>query len=266
MYEIIVILYLRDRKTDPILMYIQALTLFSTTLLSGLFAIAFPKKFQRHRKLLLIFGGSFLFSLTLVDILPLLYRQAASQPTLLYYLLIGFFFQFFLDLLSHGIAHGHTHSHSHLTSAVAPIGLLSALFIHALFDGLLLSGVHHLSPTAHAHNHSLLSGVLLHKIPATLSFVTILLQHTYSRKIIFTYLFIFAIASPIGCLLPAILANSHTLTHSQPLLAIFAISIGNLLHIASTILSEANPNHHFNLTTLAAYLSGAALAVVATLS
>lgn len=250
------------------LIYLQATILFATTLLSGLFVFLFPKKIATHSQLFLTFGGSFLFSLTLVDILPTLYAFTGTYPSLVYYLLIGFFFQFFLDLLSHGIAHGHGHiEKTHAHHPINCLGLLSALFIHAMFDGILVSGAEHLiipQGAHHHHSHSLLSGVLLHKIPATFSFVAILIQHQYKRQTIAFYLLLFALASPLGCLLATFLEENNTLIQ-QPLVFCWALAVGNLLHIATTVLSEANPNHHFSGATFTANLAGALLAVMAVL-
>lgn len=246
--------------------YLQAAALFSTTMVSGLLVFAFPKKVAAHSKLFLIFGGSFLFSLTLVDILPALYAVANDYHALMYYLLIGFFFQFFLDLLSHGVAHGHVHG-THTHRPISCIGLLIALFIHAMFDGLLVSGADHIiSGTAHHHHHShsLLSGILLHKIPATFSFVAILRQHKQKLSTVVIYLFLFALASPLGCFLSTFLETESGILH-QPLMVCWALAVGNLLHIATTILSEANSDHHFSFATFSMNLAGALLAVMAVL-
>lgn len=239
--------------------YLQPIILFITTLLSGCFILWYPNKMPKHSSLILTFGGSFLFSLTLLHVLPDLYHHVRGHHYLLYFLLVGFFFQFFLDLLSHGIAHGHVHeAHSYKPSRTA-FGLFMALFIHAIFDGILVSGANH----GHdGHEHGLLGGIVLHKIPATFALMSVLVQYKYKVRTMAIYLFLFALASPIGYFLPSLLQGTSVFGEKS-LLAFFALAVGNLLHIATTILAEATADHRFNISKIMAYLVGALFAVMA---
>ena len=237
--------------------YLPAAIFFFTTLLSGFFVLNYPQKVTTHSRLLLTFGGSFLFSLTLLHLLPEVYHHVEKYPFLRYCLLLGFFFQFFLDLLSNGIAHGHTHKGDKKLSGSA-FGLFSALFIHALFDGLLLGDTMH----SHAHRHSLLIGVVLHKVPTTFALMAILLKYAYKKPTIVAFLFLFSLASPLGCFLPRLLDSIHLL-ETKWLLACWALAVGNLLHIATTILAEANADHRLSIPQMMAYLAGAFFSIMA---
>ena len=229
-----------------------------------------PKKIASHSQVFLTFGGSFLFSLTFVHILPTLYTFLDDYPSIVYYLLGGFFCQFLLDLVSHGAAHGHLGAPSK-KPPISCLGLFAALFIHAMFDGLLVSGAEHLIMPAgghhhhHHHSHGLLSGILLHKIPATFSFIAILQQQRYSPRNIAFYLFFFALASPLGSLLSIFLQGGQHFPQETLVMA-WALAVGNLLHIATTVLAEANPHHHFSVKNLLAHLAGAFFAVMAAMS
>ena len=77
--------------------YLPAAIFFFTTLLSGFFVLSHPQKVATQNKLLLTFGGSFLFSLTLLHLFPEVYHHVEKYPYLRYCLLLGFLFQFFLD-------------------------------------------------------------------------------------------------------------------------------------------------------------------------
>ena len=240
----------------------NAIFLFITTMLSGMIFFLLPKKAQKHSDLLLIFGGSYLFSLTLVDLLPHVYLFAQSNHMVIYALLIGFFLQFFLDLLSQGVAHGHMHS-VEIHSKISSLGLLGALFLHAIFDGLLIGGAQHLISDihhGHTHHHGLLSGIILHKLPTTLSFIAILVQQQHSKSSLLLYLLIFALGSPLGCFIASFLQSSSVI--QTPLMIGWGLAVGNLLHIATTILSESNADHHFKWASFLANLLGALLAIL----
>lgn len=249
-------------------MYLKLLALLGIPLCSGLFIYTLPALSPRTFKLLLIFGGSYLFSFMLVHLLPELFAEAVptAHTTIGIYLLLGFFLQLFLDFFSGGIAHGHVdahetpHTHSHLGKSVI---LLIALCIHALLDGLLLS-LPETTLHAHRHENGLLIGILLHKIPISFTLTTMLIHLQHSKKTVFFYLLLFSIASPVGWAISHHLQVCHFFS-LQGLTILRAIAIGNLLHIATTILFESSPQHHFNAHKLFAILVGAILATVVVL-
>ncbi len=246
-------------------MYFKLLALLSVPLCSGLFLYTLPALSPRIFNFLLIFGGSYLFSFLLVHLLPELFAEASptTHTGIGIFLLLGFFLQLFLDFFSGGIAHGHIDelpTHFYLGKSVT---LLIALCIHALLDGFLLN-LPEITHAHHYHSNSLLIGILLHKIPISFILTTMLIHLQHSKKTIFFYLLIFSMASPIGW------AISHHLQHYhffslQGLTILRAIAIGNLLHIATTILFESSPQHHFNSQKLLVILVGAILATITSL-
>ncbi len=241
--------------------------LFFTTVFSGGILLCFPKIQKQTTDPLLFFGGSFLFSLTLIDILPELY-SISSKSGLKYIIvatLFGVYLQFFLDLWSHGVSHGHLPNNDFKPLPVwSSIGLLTSLSIHALMDGLSLGGYSHLfcDIAEHDHSHQILSAIILHKIPASFALTTILMQRRYNYKIIICFLLIFALASPLGCWIGSVIPSDYTLGGYQLLGLLWAVSVGSLLHIATTILSEATSDHKFNLIKVLMISLGAFFALL----
>ena len=154
-----------------------------------------------------------------------------------------------------------THIHQTLTKTT-PLTL--ALCIHAILDGLLLN----LSPTTHplhTHcHHSLLAGILLHKIPIAITLTTMLKNLTQKKIVIFAQLLLFALATPLGIILGQTIQDYNPLT-SKTLLFIRAIATGSLLDVATTILFESNPQHHFNHKKLLTIITAGLIATATTL-
>lgn len=243
-------------------MYIKLFTLFFIPLCSGLSIYFIPTLPRQAYKLLLVFGGSYLFSFMLVHMLPELFSDArGSYETIGLCLLLGFFLQIFLDFFSKGIAHGHveTIQHARALNLVKIIPIVIALCIHALLDGLLLN-LSTPSPIHHHCSESLLLGILLHKIPISFTLAIMLNRMVNGQKTVFTLLFLFSLASPVGWALAHSL-QTHDLLSFKLLLIIRAIALGNLLHIATTILFESSPQHHFNAQKLFVILAGGMMAV-----
>src|SRR5690606_25021742 len=104
-----------------------------------------PKGKNTSYKMLLVFAGSFLFAITVIHILPELYRQSLGLELIGLFVLIGFFLQQLLEFFTSGVEHGHihthdaTHGHHHHQHAVSAIVLLMALCIHAFLEGGMLA-------------------------------------------------------------------------------------------------------------------------------
>src|SRR5436190_22353993 len=101
-------------------MTLKLLVLFFTPLLSGLLIYLVPKGKATNFKLLLVFAGSYLFAITVIHILPELYRQNSGLELIGVFVLAGFFLQQLLEYFTSGIEHGHlpvepsdTHVHEH---------------------------------------------------------------------------------------------------------------------------------------------------------
>lgn len=128
-------------------MTIAILALFFTVILSGFLVKVFPPTNAKWLKMALAFSGAYLFTITIIHLLPEVLLNSSSSPYRVgYWVLAGFFLQLVLELFSHGVEHGHIHHHGHTDSM--PFLLLGSLFVHSFLEGSIL--VEH----GHAHAHS----------------------------------------------------------------------------------------------------------------
>ncbi|WP_026135463.1 ZIP family metal transporter [Nafulsella turpanensis] len=248
-------------------MLMYALILFASAMVGGLLVLRVGNIRERTFKLLLVFAGAYLFSITVIHFLPEILGGAENPGRVGLYVLIGFFLQMFLEYFTSGVEHGHLHgleqekSHSH-SHHFTPFTLLIALCIHALLDGALLA---HPGEGGHLHDtDALLAGVVLHKMPAAFALMSLLLHQLGSGKKAIGMLTIFALASPVGLFL------SHFMMGQEEGWQMFTgiiypLVAGSFLHISTTIFIENSPEHNFNLHKLIASLAGALIAVVAEL-
>jgi zinc transporter ZupT len=234
-------------------MVITIVLLFGCTVLGGLAAIRFGYT-QKSIHLPLIFAGSYLFSITILHILPEVFTMSSDQRRIGLFVLIGFFFQQFLEHFTSGVEHGHFHEPK---SSRSKYSILIALIIHSLMEGSLLT---HNSPFHGQNNsYSLLIGIILHKAPAAFALMAVYknTKNISLQQII--VLLVFSIASPIG-----MIANNYILNLSpESLYVLFAFVSGVFLHISTTIFVESSPGHHFKFSKIIISLLGALLAIVA---
>ena len=242
-------------------MIVDIIVLFFSVFLTGLILLSKPLKGIANLKSFLIFGGSYLFSLTIIHLLPEVFHHTDKDITLGYFVLLGFFLQLTLEHFSQGIEHGHVHVHKDPSRILSrPIFLLISLSIHAFLEGTLLA-----HPNIVVHDHSskaLLIGIVLHKVPAAIALCSVLLSVMENRAKVITYIFIFALASPLGLLLSDYLISINFLS-SKLFLILFAIVSGNFLHISTTIFFETSPDHHLSAKKLLISILGAAVALLA---
>ena len=90
-------------------MLLNVLILFFSTLLAGLVALIIPKINSKYFYLGLVFSGAFLFSITIVHLLPELFSDRSSPGWIGLLVLLGFFMQLLLDFFTSGVEHGHLH-------------------------------------------------------------------------------------------------------------------------------------------------------------
>ena len=255
-------------------MYNQLILLFAVSIISGGGVLLLPKLSYKHFPILLAFGGSYLFSFMMVHVLPeyfsFVFSQNISMQLAGGYMLAGALVQLTIDYLSQGIAHSHHapagsgHHHNSMQVTDQSLGLVVALCVHALFDGLLLG-----MPSAQLHVHcahsvafgGLLLGIILHKIPATISLVSVLLHHGRKRSYILLALLCFSIATPLSWLASSYLSSNNTLSASW-LIVGWGMATGNLGHIATTILSESNPDHKIDATKVGVSMLGVLVALL----
>ncbi|MFD2200480.1 zinc permease [Shivajiella indica] len=245
--------------------------LFITAMLAGGLAYFIPKWEERYFKLVLVFAGSYLFAITVLHILPELFVESHNATQMGLYILLGFFIQQILALLSTGVEHGHIHhhpGHQH-TASIGVWTIMIGLFLHAFLEGTLLGNeagltahVHDHSGHSHHHHHSggnLLFGILLHKGPEAFALVAVLMSMMRKRWI-FVLLLIFSLASPLGMLLSNYLYESKILG-GETLNMFYGIVAGGFLHISTTIFFESSPDHRFYLNKVLVSMLAFGLAI-----
>lgn len=248
-------------------MTLKLLVLFFTPLLSGLLIFLVPKGKSTNYKMLLVFAGSYLFAITVIHILPELYKQSLGLELIGLFVLIGFFLQQLLEYFTSGVEHGHIHTsdhdHEHVHHhghhhSVSAIVLLFALCIHAFLEGGMLAQPLSIGPVY--DTNAILLGIALHRAPAAFALMTVLAFQLHSRKKAIPYLVGFSLAAPIGLLISSYLAQEDVLS-SIGLIYLYALVCGNFLHISTTIVFESSPEHKFNARKLAIAVFGALVAV-----
>src|SRR5258708_18539449 len=149
--------------------------LFFVAVGAGSLAFYVPKISNGNYKLALVFAGSYLFSITIIYMLPELFHQDIQPGYVGMYVLAGFFLQQGLEFLSSGVEHGHIHIHDegHQRKESSAILVLLALGIHALLEGGLLA--HPRTVEHHHDSDTLLLGILLHKAPEAFALMSVLL-------------------------------------------------------------------------------------------
>lgn len=246
-------------------MTLKLIVLFFTPLLSGLAIYLLPQGKIRNFKLLLVFAGAYLFSITVIHILPELYIQNREVELIGLFVLAGFFLQQLLEYFTSGIEHGHIHTHDdhshhghHHHHQVSAIVLLTALCVHAFLEGAMLA-----QPDSFTMNYdvnAILLGIALHRAPAAFALMTVLAFQLHSRNKAIPYLVGFSLAAPIGLFVSTYLVDADVLSNSG-LTYLYALVCGNFLHISTTIVFESSPDHHFNARKLTVAVLGALVAV-----
>jgi zinc transporter ZupT len=248
-------------------MTLKLLVLFFTPLLSGLVVYLVPKGKNTNYKLLLVFAGSYLFAITVIHILPELYRQHLGIELIGLFVLAGFFLQQLLEYFTSGVEHGHIHNHessevshhhSHHHRSISSLVLLTALCIHAFLEGGMLAQPATMGPVYDVN--AILLGIALHRAPAAFALMTVLTFQLHSRSKALPHLIGFSLAAPIGLVLSSYLADNEILS-ATALIYLYALVCGNFLHISTTIVFESSPEHRFNAKKLAVAIFGSLIAV-----
>ena len=232
------------------------LLLFSVAFVGGVLAFSWPKADRGYYLLALVFAGSYLFSVTVIHILPELFHESDNQNALGILVLAGFFLQQVLEYISKGVEHGHVHVHEkgHLHLESTAILAMLALGLHAFLEGGMLA-----SPNPGHSPNTLLLGVLIHKAPEAFALVSVLICELSKRKSVL-FLIVFAMASPLGLYLSRHLLADDTVS-STYFNYLFALVCGNFLHISTTIVYESSSDHRFNAKKMLVALVAAGVAV-----
>lgn len=232
------------------------ITLFASAMLGGTALFMLKGDNKATISFILSFSGAYLFSITIIHLIPDTYGQGNTDAhTIGLYVLGGFLFQLFLEHFSEGVEHGHMHGHQHQQGPAFPIGILISLCLHAFLEGM---------PLAKDLQGRLLFGIALHHIPAAFALSGLMAHAGLGKTKIMAYLFVFALMSPLGYLTSHAIHANHIGNLEQYYDKIMAVVIGIFLHISTTILFESSSgNHqHFNKKKLLAVLSGIAIAIL----
>ena len=227
--------------------YLIVTILFISAFVAGLTVFFVKRDNTSLLKLILSFSGAYLFSITVLHLIPHAYISNSTSPEIIgLYILGGFLFQLVLEQFSQGIEHGHIHHHDH---AVFPLGIMISLCLHAFLEGM---------PLAAGHQSELVFGIAIHHIPAAFALGSLLINTRLSRSKITFFVFIFAAMTPLGFVTSKGISEGDIGNIAKYFDKIMAIVIGIFLHISTTILFESGSadHHKFNRKKLVAVLLG----------
>ena len=217
------------------------LLLILAVVLSYVFVVLIKPQNPYGLRLLLAFSGSLLLSLTVFELLPVVYRDT-DVKTIGIFILLGILFQIFLEFYSQGLEHGHEpHSFEERGSRML---IFISLCIHALLEGIPIQG-----------NEPILWGILVHKIPVAIVLSIFLINMNFSRLYSLGIIIVFALMTPIGSLISQ---NSTVLADYAPLMTAFVIGV--FLHISTIILFESSKGHQFNTRKILVIILGIVIA------
>jgi zinc and cadmium transporter len=243
---------------------INSAILFLTALAGGSAFLFFPGLQKVNFRNIMMFAGSYLFSITIIHILPEVYSGFPEPAIIGVFILCGFFFQFILEFFSQGIEHGHslidtTHKHHNQVNTPRIFSLMGGLGIHSFLEGMIVA--HPPNLNLHHHSGGILLGIVLHKIPETFALMAVMYHSGMAKWKSITAMILFSFISPAGLMLSHYLNQRvEIMDHFVPVL--YGFVSGTFLFISTTIFFETSPHHHFSLKKLLAGLSGAILAVI----
>ncbi len=247
-------------------MIINAIILFLSVAVPGLLMIN-QKSFKADRlSYFLVFAGAYLFSMTVIHLIPDLFLSGEDPFRLGLYILIGFFIQKILENFSNGVEHGHVHAHG----AYSVPYLLIALGLHSFLEGSIMTDAIHSNHSpdsvySHGSSPKILLGIVMHKIPAALALMALLVNQMKSIKKALLLMLTFALASPLGLVFSEFFGHSDVLPERH-LIIFFAIVAGGFLQISTTIFIETDPHHKLNWKRFSVSILGALAAVIAQLA
>ncbi len=237
----------------------QYLILFFSVILGGGVGLYLQRSNRTALQLVLSFSGAYILGITALHLMPTAFLEKNEQIGL--WLLLGFFIQLLLEQLSWGVEHGHVHGHRHEKLGFA-VQVMAGLSLHAFLEGMPLSVYNDFHAIHHGHEHDshhLLFAIILHKAPAAFALVVVLLVSGFSRNLVVICLVIFAAMSPLGAWVASGLALTTGLVAK-----LIAVVIGSFLHIATTILFEADDTHQHKISwkKLAVILAGLGMSIL----
>ena len=218
--------------------------LFLTSLSGGAMAFFFKKIPRVQLKNILAFSGAYILGIVVLHLLGDVYGSGFTGAGK--WILVGFFIQLLLDFLSKGIEHGHVHANDpeHSSGRFFLVQIMLGLCLHAFFEGLPLGG-HAVFHDFHEHSerpNGLLIGIVLHETPASFTLASLLILSNFRTKTVWLCLIFKAMMAPAGALAAGFLSLDH-----DSLAVLTSVVIGLFLHIATTILFEADSSSHHRM-------------------
>ncbi len=233
-------------------MIYQLLIISLIPFLSGLLAYNSSLKKSINVQLTLSFSGAYLLGICFLHLLPDLFHYSESNVS--FYILIGFFLQLILDYFSGGIEHGHTHV-NHKKLGKFPWLVLLSLCFHAFLEAL---PIHHVDHQFDHGNYFL--GILVHKAPIAFVLASLLIAYQLKKHEVLITLAVFSLIAPLGIYLGTLLSFDTELFSK-----LYALSIGIILHLSTTILLETNEEHKVQWKKLLPLILGAGLAALSSI-
>lgn len=239
------------------------ISLILVVLLGGSVVVLLRNNLVNGLKYILAFSGAFLLATSVIHIIPEVYET--EQKYIGVFVLLGFLVQLFLEFFSQGIEHGHIHVHKQVGKSF-PLVIMLSLCIHSFVEGfpLVREIDHHFHEhTVHSDHadHSLLLGILLHKLPISMALMSMFLKSNLKLLRAFFWLIIFAIMAPIGTFVGHYF-NENLVEIVYVFDYALAIVLGMFLHISTTILFESDESHKFNFLKLILIIAGGVLAIL----
>jgi zinc transporter ZupT len=237
---------------------VAIISLVTPIIISGLLALKLTVK-QTHLRLLLALSAAYLFSVSIIHLLPEAFTEKEHIKLTGLFIVLGFCLQVIIDTFSTGIEHGHVHLHSNDCHRHLPVGIMIGLMLHSFLEGLPIYNLN-AGDQSSTINHQLIYGLAMHNIPISIAFVLLLKDHGTKLPNIILLLIAFSLMTPLGYLFSYALQSFGLNDYKQYSQAAFALVIGIFLHISTAILFESSEHHKYNIAKVIMMLSGVILA------
>lgn len=230
-------------------------------IITGVLAL-YVKLNQGSFKLVLAFSAAYLFSTTIMHLLPEVYMNNNFKYVGLF-IVLGFSAQLFIENFSTGLEHGHSHHHSDVCKKHFPYGIIIGLFVHSFLEGLPVYHSEGVYEQGHHHTNSqLIFGLVIHNIPISFLFVALLRDHGSKIITILFFLVMFSMMAPFGFLFSYLVHTFQFMKLSNYQYMADAVVIGIFLYISTAILFETSDEHKYSPSKVLVMLFGIVLAFV----
>jgi zinc and cadmium transporter len=241
------------------------LALSLPVILTGIFAMYFTLN-QSLFRLVLAFSAAYLFSTTIMHLLPEAYLlndvpREVDYKMIGLFIVVGFSAQLLIEKLSAGLEHGHSHQHIEVCTNHFPYAMILGLLIHSFLEGLPVY-----TGDPENSNHQLIFGLGIHNIPISFLFVALLKDHKAKLGRITFFLILFSLMAPLGFLTSYFIhqlgsgGNFDSINLYSYQYIAHAIVIGIFLFISTAILFETSDEHKYSPAKVVSMLLGIVLA------